>query len=62
MPSIESGRIYQLVRTAGWVLLALETVLAIVVIGVTGSAATGFRNDLHCDVPDKLNYNLAVVR
>lgn len=45
----------------GWGLVALEVVLAIVVTGITASAATGFRDSLHCSIPDKLNYNLAVV-
>ena len=61
MPIMESDRVHQVIRTVGWVLLALESVLAIVVTGVTGSAATGFRDNLHCDAPDKLNYNLALV-
>lgn len=44
-----------------WGLLALTVILSIVTTGISGSAATGFRNNLHCNVPDKLNYNLAVV-
>lgn len=61
MHIVERTRLREFLQATGWILLALELILTIAITGITGSAATGFRDDLHCDVPDKLNYNLALV-
>jgi hypothetical protein len=58
---IRNQRLYVVIHIVKWTLLILEVVLSVVVLGITGSAASGFRNDLKCDVPNKLGYNIATV-
>lgn len=44
-----------------WILEALQSVFALVILGITVSAANGFKHDLQTsDYPAKLKYNIAI--
>ena len=50
-------------RQAGvWILEALQSIFALVILGITASAANGFIHDLQLsDYPAKLKYNIGIV-
>ncbi|KAF2094499.1 hypothetical protein NA57DRAFT_60540 [Rhizodiscina lignyota] len=59
MRYIRDERLRDVLNIAILVFLLLAVVLSIVVIGITAAAANGFKNDLGCDSPGKLDYNIA---
>jgi hypothetical protein len=61
MGYIISDRTRSALNIAIWVLVSLELVLSLVVIGITAARARRFTNDLGCNSPNKLNYNIAAV-
>ena len=57
------GRDLSVRQASVWILEALQSVFALVIVGITGSAANGFKHDLHANgYPAKLHYNIALVR
>lgn len=61
MATIRNDRLRDVLNIAVWILVGLEVILSIVVLGITAAAANGFKTQLQCDSPDKLNYNIAAV-
>lgn len=50
-------------RNACLILEALELIICIIILGITGSAADGMKNDLGlANIPGKLGYNIGIVR
>ena len=53
---------FKRVRTWFWIFEILELLLSIAILGVTGSAAQGLKDDLNFpSPPSKLSYNIALV-
>lgn len=62
MEILYDNRVWERLKIAFWILEFLELLLCIIILGITGSAAEGMKNDLRLpNIPGKLGYNIAIV-